>query len=57
MTERELELLNMLGEVWNTFLSLPQEHPDDTTQFRQNLHILQHQVMARPTRRQLNARY
>lgn len=54
MTRQELAALDALVAAWNSFMALPQEHPDDTTEFRHLIHAAQEKIMARPTRRALN---
>lgn len=56
MTPEERAALDALTVAWNLFVALPTEHPDDTTEFRHGIHTLQRQIMARPTRRQINER-
>lgn len=51
MTDREKQILEKLADAWNLFLGLPNEHNDDLIEFRHHIHILQRQVMSRPTRR------
>lgn len=53
MTDQERKVLDALSAAWNEFLSLPEEGPHDTDEFRQHIHILQRQIMSRPTRRTL----
>lgn len=55
MTKEEREVFDRLVDAWNAFVCLPVEHADDNNEFRQGIHILQRQIMARPTRRALNA--
>ncbi|MCJ2102421.1 hypothetical protein [Methylobacterium sp. E-046] len=47
----EVAALEGLTAAWSAFLRLPQDHPDEVGEFRRGLHILQDQVLARPTRR------
>lgn len=54
LTNEEEEIVNLIGEVWNKFLKLPKEHPSEQFEFRHDIHHLQHRIMARPIRRQLN---
>lgn len=53
ITDAEREVLSATAEAWNTFLTLPVEHPDDLAEFRHALHALQRIVLTRPTRRAL----
>jgi hypothetical protein len=54
MTDDEKEIVELLGKVWNQFLTLPVEHESDVREFQYGIHILQRQVMCRPARRELN---
>lgn len=56
MTEQEKDCLEALAMAWNLFLELPTEHSDDVDDFRKGIHVLQRQIMARPTRRDMNDR-
>jgi hypothetical protein len=56
MTAAEMALVEQLGHCWNAFLSLPVEHADDTTEFRHGIHALQHMILARPGRREMNGK-
>lgn len=51
LTADEVRTLQGLTAAWSAFLRLPQDHPDEVSEFRRGLHILQDQVLARPTRR------
>ncbi|WP_426315536.1 hypothetical protein ACN9MF_11485 [Methylobacterium fujisawaense] len=51
LTVDEMAALQGLTAAWSAFLRLPQDHPDEVSEFRRGLHILQDQVLARPTRR------
>ncbi len=51
MHEKEFELLNKLGDVWNDFCKLQNHHPDDLDCVRSHVHSIQHLIMARYTRR------
>lgn len=51
MTDQEKQILEKLADAWNLFLELPNEHGDDLNEFRHHIHILQRQIMSRPTRR------
>ena len=53
MTDTEQEIVEMLGRVWNQFLKLPIEHESDIREFQYGIHVLQRQVMCRPTRRNI----
>ena len=49
----ERRVLDKLAEAWNAYLELSKAHPDQDAEFRHGIHALQHQIMARPTRRML----
>ena len=51
LTDDENTVLTKLGEAWNAFLALPEQHADDVTEFRHALHRLQEKVLARPALR------
>lgn len=51
LTNKERELTEALGECWSAFEKLEEQHPSDHDEFIHHIHILQRQVMARPTRR------
>lgn len=55
LTEAERNVVDRLVEAWNSFQQLPVEHNDDLAEFRFGIHVLQRQVLARPTRRELNS--
>ena len=50
LTYDEMAVINTLVDAWNAFLILPDQHDDDTTEFRSGIHRLQEKVMCRPTR-------
>lgn len=54
LSEQELAVIDKSAAVWNAFLDLPIEHPDDLLEFRQAVHALQRIVLCRPARRALN---
>jgi len=54
VTEQEHALVMALAKVWDEFLALPEEHDDDTREFRQGVHLLQRMILARPARREIN---
>ena len=54
MTEAERALVMALAKVWDGFLELPEEHDDDTREFRQGVHALQRMILARPARCEIN---
>ena len=56
MTPKELLLLDKIGDVWNGFAELPEEHNDDSRDFRYFIHRLQDMVAARAAYRQLKRR-
>ena len=47
MTEQENKVLEKTVELWEEFIKLPIQHPDDQQEFKFNLHQLQNQIMAR----------
>ena len=49
----ERAVLDKLAETWNAYLELSKARPDQDAEFRHGIHALQHQIMARPTRRML----
>lgn len=49
----ERAVLDHLAAAWNAYLELSKAHPDQDAEFRHGIHALQHQIMARPTRRML----
>lgn len=51
MNDEEYEIVKMIGEVWNKFRLLPQEHPDEAADFCVAIHSLQHKIMSREFRR------
>lgn len=51
----EAAVVHALTGAWSAFLRLPEDHPDDLSEFRRGVHILQDQVLARPARRALAA--
>lgn len=56
MTDEEIALLDLTADVWNLFVTLPQDHPDEPEEFKTKLHDLQHMILARPARRELARR-
>lgn len=54
MSEAEKALVMLLAGVWNAFLKLPVEHPDDVGEFRHGVHFLQEKILARAGRREIN---
>lgn len=54
MTEEECALVMALAKVWDGFLLLPNEHDDDTAEFRQGIHAVQRIILARAGRREIN---
>lgn len=51
MTEDEKELILMLNDVYEKYISMPEQHCDDKAEFVRALHVLQHLVMIRSVRR------
>lgn len=56
LTDEEALVMAALVESWNTFVKLPQEHPDDQNEYRAGIHRLQAMVLMRPVRRDMNQR-
>lgn len=54
LTPLERSLACQLGEIWNLFLQLPNEHADDQAEFRHLIHAAQEKVLSRPGRRDIN---
>jgi len=52
LTEEERRLLAALGEWFNAFVALPEEHPADKGEATLHVHALQNIVLARPGMRQ-----
>lgn len=48
----ESTVLDMLADVWDEYLRLPELHPQDKVEFMQAIHAAQNIVMARPVQRQ-----
>lgn len=51
LTREEKRVMKILGQAWNAFHDLPEEHPNEHNEFVGKIHDLQRMVMARPTRR------
>lgn len=57
LTDEEAEIVLLLGEVWNRFMTLPDEqHGSDQSEFMTTIHSAQAQVLMRTGRRQLYER-
>lgn len=56
ITAAELEIINKLGEVFNLFCKLPEEHPMAKAEFCSGIHVLQNDVAARATFRFINSK-
>lgn len=52
MTEQELKIFNQLGEIWNEFRMLPEEHPNDAMEVMTHIHAIQDKILSRPTYRE-----
>lgn len=48
LTDKEWQVVNMLGEAWNVFTQLEPSHPSDLEEFAQAVHVAQNIVFARP---------
>lgn len=51
MTDEEKDIILLLGEVYEKYVSLKQQHYGDLDEFVNALHVLQHLVMIRGVRR------
>lgn len=51
MTEKEIKLIEMLKTFWDEYEKLPQQHPYDQQEMCNAIHIAQHLIMIRETRR------
>lgn len=51
MTDKEIELIEMLNTFWNEYVKLPQQHPCDQQEMCQAIHVAQHLLMIREMRR------
>ena len=47
LTPAEKDLLLKLGQAWNAFCQLPNEHTSDAREFAEGLHRLQDMIAAR----------
>ncbi|MFA5166630.1 MAG: hypothetical protein WC449_05095 [Candidatus Paceibacterota bacterium] len=47
LTTEEQTIIEMLTDVWNLFLELPELHRSDTVEFMQGIHLLQNIILAR----------
>lgn len=47
VTEQEYQIVRGLGDIWNLFLELPNEHPMQNQEFCQAIHRCQDMVFAR----------
>lgn len=56
VTEHEAKLAQMLGDVWNEYLKLPKEHPNEQGEFCAAIHACQNIVLSRSGCRQLAER-
>jgi len=54
MTEQERALVMALAKIWDGFFALPNEHDDDTEEFRRGIHAVQRMILARSGRREIN---
>ena len=53
LTKEEDEVAQMLGDVWNRYLTLPKEHPSENEEFCRAIHACQSIVLSRPAIRAL----
>lgn len=56
LTEQEEKIANMLGDVFNEYLKLPIQHPMETQEFCQVIHVCQNIILSRPAVRYLKAK-
>lgn len=54
LTDEEQNLVDALGNVWNKFLELPNEHPCDNQEFCTIIHQAQRMIECRPVRRYMS---
>lgn len=52
ITEAEMQIVQMLGDVWNEYLKLPVEHPTEQSEFCTAIHACQDKILARTGRRE-----
>lgn len=52
MTNEEKDIILLLGEVYDKYVSLKPQHYSDLDEFVNALHVLQHLVMIRGVRRE-----
>lgn len=55
MTDDERKVVEQLGNVWNAFLALPTQHPQDQHEMLHAIHMAQRIIMARPALREMQA--
>lgn len=51
LTQSEAEVAKMLGDVWNAYLNLPVEHPNEKAEFCHAIHACQDMILSRCGRR------
>ena len=51
MTDKEIELVEILANFWNEYIKLPYQHPCDKQEMCQAIHTAQHLIMIREMRR------
>ena len=51
LTKSECNILNNIVDVWEGYLKLSKQHPDDIEEFRHAIHTLQYLIMIREVRR------
>lgn len=54
ITPTECDIITKLGEIWNRYLELPEEHPMGRQEFCSAIHQLQDKVAARSAYREIN---
>jgi hypothetical protein len=56
LSDAERALLRTIAVVWEEFLALPHDDPDEIREARRTLHELQDKILARAARRTLTAK-
>ena len=49
LTDREKKIIGHLVDAHADFVKLPQQHPDDSSEWVMHIHALQRIIMSRPT--------
>lgn len=53
LTEQEKKILEASANVWNEFMLLPEQHPDDIRDFRFHIHAIQNILLGMSATRML----